>query len=79
MKITIDKEADAVYIEFGCGDFAANKKIDDDTIIDLDDKGNILGIEILSVSKRTAKDFLSDISVKNLVRARSSQHHRNSS
>ena len=69
MKITIDKEADAVYIEFSSGKFASNKKIDEDTIIDLDDKGNILGIEILNVSKRTAKDFISDISVKNLVSA----------
>ena len=69
MKITIDKEADAVYIEFISGELASNKKIDKDTIIDLDDKGNILGIEILNVSKRTAKDFLSNISVKTLVSA----------
>lgn len=67
MKITFDKEADAVYIEFASGEFASNKKVDDDTIIDLDGKGHILGIELLHVSKRIAKDFLSDISVKNLV------------
>ncbi len=69
MKITFDKEADAVYIEFSNGEFASNKKIDDFTIIDLDEKGNILGIELLNVSKRISKDFLSDISVKNLVSA----------
>jgi uncharacterized protein YuzE len=28
MKITFDKEADAVYIEFSSGEFASNKKID---------------------------------------------------
>ena len=67
MKITFDKEADAVYIEFSSGEFASNKKIDDDTIIDLDKNGNILGIELLSVSKRIPQDFLSDITVKNLV------------
>ena len=67
MKITFDKQADAVYIEFSDGEFASNKIIDEDTIIDLDKEGNILGIELLSVSRRIPKDFLSDVSVKNLV------------
>ncbi len=67
MKITFDKEADALYIEFSSGEFDSNKKIDDDTIIDLDKKGNILGIELLNVSKRINKDFLSNISVRNIT------------
>ncbi len=69
MKITFDKEADAVYIEFSNLKFSSNKKIDDNTIIDIDKEGNIIGIELLSVSKRIPKDFLSDINVKNLVPA----------
>jgi len=64
MKITFDKEADALYIEFSNAEFDSNKKIDDETIIDLDKQGNIIGIELLSVSKRIPKDFLSDVSVK---------------
>jgi len=67
MKITFDKEADAMYIELGDKEFAENNKVDDNTIIDLDKDGNIIGIELLDVSKRMAKDFLSDITVKNLV------------
>ncbi len=67
MKITFDQEADAVYIEFNSGDFDSNKKIDEDTIIDLDKEGKILGIELLNVSQRISKDFLSNISVENLV------------
>ena len=67
MKITFDKEADALYIEFSEGEFAKNKKIDDSTIIDFDKEGNILGIEILGVSKKTPKDFLSKIQVENLI------------
>lgn len=67
MKITYDKEADAMYIEFLDREFDINKKIDDNTIIDLDKDGNILGIEILNVSKRMPKDFLSNITVKNMV------------
>jgi len=43
-----------------------NKKIDDETILDLDENGKIIGIELLNVSERMTKDFLSDIRVKNL-------------
>ncbi|MAE42161.1 DUF2283 domain-containing protein [Candidatus Woesearchaeota archaeon] len=67
MEISYDKEADAVYIEFRKGDFAKNKKIDDFTIIDLDDKENILGIELLKVSKRIPLESLSEVNVKNLL------------
>jgi uncharacterized protein YuzE len=67
MEINYDKEADAVYIEFRKGEFAKNKKIDDFTIIDLDDKGNILGIELLDVSKRIPIESLSEVHVKNLL------------
>ncbi|MBU0760917.1 MAG: DUF2283 domain-containing protein [Nanoarchaeota archaeon] len=64
MEITYDKEADAIYIEFRSGNFTANKKIDDFTIIDLDANGNILGIEILEASKRIPIESLSQINVK---------------
>ena len=66
MKIEYDKDADAVYIEFSKGEFAKNKKIDNDTIIDLDKNDNVLGIEIINVSKRLSKDFLSNITVSNI-------------
>ncbi|HLC20094.1 MAG TPA: DUF2283 domain-containing protein [Candidatus Nanoarchaeia archaeon] len=67
MEITYDKEADAMYIEFRRGTFAKNKKIDDFTIIDLDEQDNLLGIELLDVSKRIPPESLSEVSVKNLI------------
>ncbi len=69
MEIAYDKEADAIYIKFNEGEFGGNKVIDKETIIDLDKKGNILGIEILSVSKRIPLKSLSEVSVKNLIAA----------
>ena len=51
MEISYDKEADAMYIELRKGTFAKNNKINDFVIIDLDNKDNILGIELLQVSK----------------------------
>ena len=58
-----------MYIEFRKGEFAKNKKVDDFTIIDLDAKGNILGIELLDVSKRIPAESLTEVSVKNLIAA----------
>lgn len=66
MEINYDKEADAMYIELRKGEFAKNKKIDDFTILDLDKQGNVLGIELLEVSKRIPQESLS-VHVKNLV------------
>ncbi len=69
MQITYDKEADAMYIEFRSGEFAKNKKIDDFTIIDLDENDNILGIELLEVSTRIPIESLSEVNVKNILAA----------
>jgi len=66
MEINYDKEADALYVEFRKGEFAKNKKIDAITIIDLDAEENILGIELLDVSKRIPQESLA-VRVKNLV------------
>ena len=68
MEITYDKDADAMYIRFREGEFGSNKVIDRETIIDLDKRGNMLGIEILSVSKRIPLSSLSEISFKNLIK-----------
>ena len=67
MEIRYDKEADAMYIQFAKGKFAKNKVVDDSAIIDLDKDGNILGIELLDVSKRMPPESLSKVSVKNMT------------
>lgn len=64
MEIHHDKEADALYIEFRKGKFGNNKKIDDQTIFDFDEKGNLLGIELLDVSQRIPLDSLENVELK---------------
>ncbi len=66
MKIDYDKEADAIYIELNHGEFSKNKKLDDFTIIDIDKDGNIIGIELLDVSKRMTIEEFSRIKVNNI-------------
>ena len=50
MKITYDKEADAMYVELTDKKFSKCKEIDKNTILDLDEECNVIGIEILFVS-----------------------------
>ena len=63
MEISLDWTADALYIKFQDGKFARNKRVDDDTIIDLDAKGRLLGIEILNVTKKVPAENLSGVRI----------------
>ena len=58
MKMNYDKEADAMYVRVRRGKFAKNKVLDRRTIFDLDKDGNVLGIELLDVSKRIKRQIL---------------------
>ena len=64
MEISYDKEADALYIQIKKGKFASNKKIDEETVIDLDENGKLIGLEILSASKRIPVKELKNLKVK---------------
>ena len=46
-----DKEADALYVEIQQGEFSKNKKLSNSVILDLDKDENILGLEIINISK----------------------------
>lgn len=52
MKITYDKEADALYLYFQEGAFSRTKEVDEGIILDIGKGNKILGIEILDASKR---------------------------
>lgn len=66
MKITYDKDADAMYVKLTTEKYSKTKVIDRNTILDLDEKGNVIGIELLFISKHLPKNFMSSISVENL-------------
>jgi uncharacterized protein YuzE len=61
MKITYDKFADAAYI------YLSNKKkakktiaVTDSIIIDLDEKGGLMGVEVLDAAKHLSKNILKE-------------------
>ena len=66
MKITYDKDADAMYVELTDKKFSKCKEIDRNTILDLDEEGNVIGIELLFVSKRFPQSIPKSIVVENL-------------
>lgn len=55
MEIRYDKSADAAYFKLKKGKVSKTKEFADKVLIDLDKKGNVLGVEILNVSLRLPK------------------------
>ena len=53
MKIKYFQDTDTLYIEFRAAEVAETKDLDENTILDLDRKGNICGITIEHASDRT--------------------------
>jgi len=67
MKITFDKKADAMYIYLQSKKVFETKQITDDTIVDMDNDGNVIGIELLFVSKRMPIEKLSSLNIKQIT------------
>ncbi|OGG39955.1 hypothetical protein A2118_01250 [Candidatus Kaiserbacteria bacterium GWA2_50_9] len=58
MKITYDKIANAAYMTLRKGKVAKTVEMSESVIVDLDKKGNILGIEMLDASKQFPRESL---------------------
>lgn len=66
MKIEYSKEADALYVYFREVAVVKSKEVEEGVVIDLDDKGHIVGIEVLDVSKRLTAHELMNVNIENL-------------
>ena len=66
MKIEFSKDADALYIYFREIEVTRSQDIPDGVVVDFDDEGQIVGIEILDVSSRLSLADLSNVSIENL-------------
>ena len=66
MKIEYSKEVDALYVHFREVVVARSKEIEEGVVIDLDENGHIIGIEILDASKRLQPSELVNVSIENL-------------
>lgn len=66
MKIEYSKEADAIYVYFKEEFVAKSKEIEDGVVIDFDEKGQLIGIEVLDVSQRFNLSDIVNVSIENL-------------
>ncbi len=66
MKIEYSKEADAIYVYFKEEYVAKSKEIEDGVVIDFDEKGQLIGIEVLDVSQRFKLSDIVNINIENL-------------
>ena len=67
MRIEFDSEADALYIRFRDARPVENIEVEEGLTVDLDEHKDLIGIEILSVSRRLPSDALASITLQNLV------------
>jgi len=52
MKIQYFQDTDTLYIEFKAAEVAESKNLDENTVLDLDQSGNICGIAVEHASPR---------------------------
>ena len=61
MKLEFDPTADAAYFEIAPSEVETTKEIESGIIADYDADGHLVGIEILSVSKRARPQSLENV------------------
>ena len=66
MKIEYSKDVDALYIRLREAKIVDSRDIEEGVTIDLDEKGHIVGIEILDASEKLELSELVNISIENL-------------
>ncbi len=63
MKIDYDKKADAMYIKLGTGAVSHTIKLRDKLLVDVDEKENVIGIELIAASTQVALKSFGQISL----------------
>ncbi len=52
MEVTYDPASDSLYIRLGRGKVKESREIEDGVIVDYDEEGRVIGVEILDAKKR---------------------------
>jgi uncharacterized protein YuzE len=58
MKLKIDKENDALYLRLDEAKIVESEEVEPGVILDFDDKGRVVGIEMLHLSTRVTAENL---------------------
>ncbi|OHA04409.1 MAG: hypothetical protein A2934_02125 [Candidatus Sungbacteria bacterium RIFCSPLOWO2_01_FULL_47_10] len=68
MKTTYDKQSDALYMQLTAGRVKRTVKVNPRVLVDVDEKGNVVGVEFLFVSQRLPKSALRSRAIRIPVR-----------
>jgi uncharacterized protein YuzE len=63
MKLTVDKEADALYMRLSDTRICDSEEVKPGVILDYDENNNLVGIEILRVSEKVPSASLKSVLV----------------
>ena len=58
MKLKVDKESDALYLRLDEAAIVESEEVQPGIVLDYDATGNMVGVEILNLSKRVAPERL---------------------
>ena len=64
MKVTIDPDADAVYMRLSDTRIHDSEEVKPGVILDYDDQNNLIGIELLRVSERVPQASLKSVLIE---------------
>ena len=53
MRLHVDKEADALYLRLDDSKIAESEEVSPGVVLDFDERNQVVGIEVLNLSKRT--------------------------
>ncbi len=67
MKIEYDKQVDALYIRIQEKYVARTQEVSDGVNLDFDGEGRLIGLEVLSASKRYSSADIFNLSTENLI------------
>jgi uncharacterized protein YuzE len=66
MKLSIDSEADALYLRLSDAPIVESETVRAGVVLDFDAEENVVGVELLNLSKRVAKEDLQKFLFENL-------------
>ena len=66
MKLTVDREADALYLNLDETPAAESEEISPGVILDYNAEGKVVGIEMLYLSKRVSAETLKHMQLETL-------------
>jgi len=64
MKVTVDKEADALYMRLSDTRIHDSEEVKPGVILDYDEQNNLVGIEILRISDRVPSASLKTVMIE---------------